>query len=143
MSDSMYPQYASRPPTNNLAIVSLIAGILSWFVFPFFGAVIAIIAGHVARQQIKDSCDAEGGDGLAIIGLILGYLHLLGACVGFLIFLLAFGGTVGLGGCAILSGAGSVDISSIAIPPISLNLGLKQLGLKTFLEAGFKPDKLA
>ncbi len=119
MSDSMYP-HAPRPPTHILAIVSLIAGVLSWIVFPFFGAVIAIIAGHVARQQIKDSGGAEGGGGLAISGLILGYLHLLGACGGFLIFLLAFGGTVGLGGCAILSEAGSVDISSIAILPILL-----------------------
>ncbi len=97
--------------TNTMAIVSLVAGVLSWFFFPFFGAVVAIITGHVARNQIKISHNTEGGDGLAIAGLVLGYLNLLGSCVGFLFFLLIFGGAIGLSGCAILSEAANETYS--------------------------------
>ncbi len=106
--------------TNTMAIVSLVAGVLSWFIFPFIGAVVAVITGHMARNQIKVSHGTEGGDGLAIVGLILGYLNLLGSCVGLLLFLLIFGSAVGLGGCAILSEAAG-ETYSIAISLILLN----------------------
>jgi hypothetical protein len=80
------------PPNNTLAIVSLVAGILSFFghIVPFLGgfslALIAIIAGHVARNQIKQT--GEGGSGLAITGMIIGYIHI--AILG-LIFVFFFG----------------------------------------------------
>lgn len=111
------PQYAN-PPTNTMAIVSLVSGILSWFVLPFIAAVVAVITGHMARRQIKDSQGMEGGDGLALIGLVLGYLNIIGTCIGIIFFLLIFGSVIGLSGCAILSEAGSIDTSSIVIPPI-------------------------
>lgn len=114
----MHQSQHASPPTNTLAIVSLISGILSWFVLPFVAAVVAVITGHMARQQIKESHGMEGGDILALIGLVLGYLNLLGACVGILIFLLVFGGVIGLSGCAILSEAAGIDASGIVIPPI-------------------------
>lgn len=108
-------QSQTTTPTNTMAIVSLITGILSWVVLPFIGAIVAIVTGHMARSQIKQS--AEGGDILAIIGLILGYLHLISFCAGLLIFLLIFGGAIGLGGCALLSDAVSyIDTSSIVVP---------------------------
>lgn len=52
--------------TNSLAIVALILGLTV--------APIAIPFGHVARSQIKNS--GERGDGLALAGLVLGYLSL-------------------------------------------------------------------
>lgn len=54
----------SQPPTNTLAILALIFG----FMFPIAG----IICGHIARGQIKRT--GESGDGLALAGLILGYV---------------------------------------------------------------------
>jgi hypothetical protein len=50
-------------PTNTLAILALIFA----FLFPIAG----VICGHIARSQIKRT--GEGGDGLALAGLILGY----------------------------------------------------------------------
>ncbi|GIX36312.1 MAG: hypothetical protein KatS3mg126_2091 [Lysobacteraceae bacterium] len=77
------------PPTSNAAVVSLVFGILSWVALPVIGAVVAVIAGHVARSDIRRS--NLGGDGLALTGLILGYLHLGIVLVGLLLFLGVFG----------------------------------------------------
>lgn len=54
---------------NVLAIISLVTGIL-WL------SIAAIITGHIALSQIKKR--GEGGQVLAIIGLVLGYLGSLG-----------------------------------------------------------------
>ena len=51
-------------PTNTLAILALVFG----FMFPIAG----VICGHIARRQIRRT--GEGGDGLALAGLILGYV---------------------------------------------------------------------
>lgn len=74
--------------TNGLAVVSLVFGILSWFALPLIGNIIAIITGHIARSQIASSGHDQDGDGLALAGLILGYIGLL---LGFLIILLIIG----------------------------------------------------
>jgi hypothetical protein len=87
---------------------------------PFIGGIVAIITGHMARTEIKNNPGMQG-DALALIGLILGYLHLASFCAGILLFLLIFGGMVGLSGCAILSEAGNIDTSNLFIPPIPLN----------------------
>ncbi len=64
---------ATRSRTNHLAAISLTFGI-GQFIFPIFGAIIAIVCGHVSRSQIKHT--GEQGDGLALAGLILGYVGL-------------------------------------------------------------------
>jgi hypothetical protein len=43
-------------------------------VVPFIGAIVAVITGHMARRQIRQT--GEEGNGLALAGLILGYVHL-------------------------------------------------------------------
>ena len=58
--------------TNGLAIASLVcscAGIL------FFGVpgILGIIFGFVARSQIRRSNGSQGGDGLALAGIIVGF----------------------------------------------------------------------
>ena len=60
--------------TSPLAIISLIAGLAGLI---FFGSLIAVICGHIARANIRDSDGALGGEGLALAGLLLGYLGLL------------------------------------------------------------------
>jgi hypothetical protein len=86
-----------RPPvpTSTLAIISLVFGILGWSFFPTLGAIVAIITGHLAKNEIRKSNGALGGEGLAKAGLILGYLHiaivLLVICAVILIWVLGFG----------------------------------------------------
>jgi peptidyl-prolyl cis-trans isomerase B (cyclophilin B) len=55
--------------TNTLAIVSLVASILGGF------AIVGIITGHIALNQIKRT--GEKGRGLALAGLIVGYVALV------------------------------------------------------------------
>lgn len=111
--------YASNSAkTNTMAIVSLVAGIASWFVVPTIGAIVAIITGHMARSQIKNSLGVEGGDGMAVIGLILGYLNLAMSCLGILLVILMFGGVIGLSGCAILADSASYVPGGAIMPPL-------------------------
>ena len=73
------PAAAVAARTNSLAVASLLLGLLS--PFPLFG-ILAVVFGHVARAQIRKSAGAQKGAGLALAGLILGYLWL-----GFILFL--------------------------------------------------------
>ena len=64
-----YP--AVNTPTSGLAIGALVCGILELFTLGF-AAIPAVILGHLARTQIRRT--GERGDGMAIAGLVLGYL---------------------------------------------------------------------
>jgi hypothetical protein len=59
----------TRPPTNGTAIGSLVCS-LCGFIPP--ATILAVIFGHVARRQIRGT--GQRGDGLAIAGLIIGYI---------------------------------------------------------------------
>lgn len=78
------------PPTNTLALVSLVAGIASYVLVPFVGALVAVITGHMARAQIRQT--GESGSGLALAGLILGYVHLALFVLVILVVMLVLGG---------------------------------------------------
>lgn len=82
--------------TNTLAIVSLVAGVLSWVIAPFLGPIVAIITGHMARKEIRNAPERLEGDGLAIGGLLLGYLQLVLTVLGVLLLFLFFGGIAAL-----------------------------------------------
>ncbi len=60
--------------TNGLAAVSLVFGIGQIFLLGL-GGVVAIVCGHVARNQIRKT--GQRGDGMAVAGLVLGYLGVL------------------------------------------------------------------
>lgn len=75
-SPSLSQRYAQPPTsqpleTSGLAIASLICGCL-FFIFPT--AVLAIIFGHISRSQIAKSANRIGGAGIALAGMILGYI---------------------------------------------------------------------
>jgi hypothetical protein len=96
VSPGQYPPpgvYAGQP-TNGLAIASLVLGIL-WL--GWVGSVLAVIFGHVALGQIARAGGAQGGRGLAIAGLVLGWIG-VGAFV--LVFLLPLIGLGLLGGAS-------------------------------------------
>jgi hypothetical protein len=92
------PQWVTAPnytqtaavPNSTTAVVSLIFGILSWVALPVIGPIVAVIAGHMARGEIRRSNGMVGGGGMATAGLILGYLQ-------FALLLLAICAIVGLG----------------------------------------------
>ena len=91
--------YAVVRPTNTLAIVSLATGIASYVVVPVIGAIVAIVTGHMARGQIRRT--GEGGGGLALAGLILGYLHLVIAVIAIAIIVIT---VVIIGAAAVQNG---------------------------------------
>ncbi len=74
------PHLQSTAPSNTLAMISLVTGILSFLghVIPLIGggtmALIAIITGWIARRQIAQS--GEQGKDIATIGMILGFVNL-------------------------------------------------------------------
>jgi len=72
------PAYIVAPrPTNGLAIAAFVS---VWFV-----SILGIILGHVALSQIRRS--GEGGHGLAVAALVLGYVF-FGLVALFLLFYL-------------------------------------------------------
>ncbi len=54
-----------------MAVASLVLGLLG---FTIIGAILAIVFGHVAQAQIRQSRGLLEGKGLALAGLIMGYL---------------------------------------------------------------------
>lgn len=67
------------PTTRNstMAIISLIAGIAGFIqILPVIGPIVAIITGHIAKKEIKNSGGMITGNGMATAGLILGYVVL-------------------------------------------------------------------
>lgn len=67
--------------TSGLAIASLVTGLFAWcFVVP---GIVAIVLGHLALEQIDRSGGATAGRGMAIAGIVLGWIGvaLLGVLV--------------------------------------------------------------
>ena len=94
--DQNYSPLPPAPTTSTLAIVSLISGIVSWFLIPFIAAIAAVITGHMAKNEIRKSNGMLSGNGMATAGLVLGYVQLgLGVCVCLVVAgMLAFGITI-------------------------------------------------
>jgi hypothetical protein len=114
-SQSPYQQGEPGPQTTSiLAVISLVMGILGWIGMLGIGPLVAIIAGHMAKNEIRESIEKYktgesraivGGNGIATAGLVLGYLNLaliaIGLCLvviiifalgGFAVFVQMFGG---------------------------------------------------
>ena len=84
------------PQTSPLAIASLVFGIVCWLALPVVGCLLAIACGHLARRDIRAARGRIAGDGLAVGGLVLGYLQLATIIVGILVVLAFFGGIAAL-----------------------------------------------
>jgi hypothetical protein len=68
-----YPVY--QPPTNGMSVASLVLGILGciglvWIISP----ILALVFGYVSKSQIDRSGGRQGGRGLAIAGIVLGWV---------------------------------------------------------------------
>ena len=73
-----YTPGPSLPVTNGLAIASMICGIFSLVLFCFCGGIFlgipAVICGHLSLNQLNVPGNVQQGRGMAIAGLICGYL---------------------------------------------------------------------
>jgi prepilin-type processing-associated H-X9-DG protein len=88
---SQPPEYEPGTPmpkkeTPGIAIASLVCGILSWVCVGLLAAIPAVITGHMALGRIKRSAGALGGRGMAIAGLILGYISIVATVVLLVLF---------------------------------------------------------
>ena len=70
--------------TSAHAIWSLVLGILSFLCFGLFTGIPAVICGHVARSKIRQSQGSLTGGGMALAGLILGYIGIVVTTLGIL-----------------------------------------------------------
>ena len=69
------PSYGAPAPsaskTNGLAVASLVCGIVGCFTVT---AIVAIVLGFIARNQIEQSGGTQQGSGMALAGIILGFV---------------------------------------------------------------------
>lgn len=89
------PQTPSSPPRTPLAaVVSLIFGLMAFLtMLVFIGAfpaIIAVIAGHVAISRIRHSQGRLAGHAIAVTGVVLGYMTLVGTSILMLVVLFAY-----------------------------------------------------
>ena len=83
---------ANIKQTSSLAIISLVSGILGWTLVPWLGSLVAIITGHMARAEIRRNPDTMEGDGMALGGLVLGWLSIGLTVLAIFAVILFFGG---------------------------------------------------
>lgn len=75
--------------TNGFAVAALVLGIL-WLYW--IGSILALVFGYVAKSQIDKSGGHETGKGMAIAGIVLGWV---GVGILLLILLLVLVGSIG------------------------------------------------
>ncbi|MGW0431452.1 DUF4190 domain-containing protein [Micromonospora sp. NPDC003197] len=66
-----WPQFVVRRPTNNMAIASLVVALASLFTCTLLGG-LAVYLGNRGRAEIRNT--GEEGDGLALAGIIVGWI---------------------------------------------------------------------
>jgi hypothetical protein len=67
-----YQPPSALRPTSQLAIWALVCGCVSFFCW-IFASIAAVVLGHMALSDLKKN-PAQEGRGMAIAGLVLGYL---------------------------------------------------------------------
>src|SRR5690606_20550389 len=76
-----YPVAPPPAPTNVMAVLALIGGIGGLTLLPLLASIAGVVFGHIALTQIRRD-PALGGRGMALTGLILGYIGLFFAVLG-------------------------------------------------------------
>ncbi|MFL5797075.1 MAG: DUF4190 domain-containing protein [Actinomycetota bacterium] len=76
------PMYVPQR-TNGYAIASLVLGIVNMGI----GSILALIFGYKAKREIDESRGAQTGRGLAVAGIVLGYVGIVMFAIWLTIFL--------------------------------------------------------
>lgn len=87
--------------TSKLAVASLVLGLLGAVLW-LLTTIPAIVTGHMARGRARRSGGAVGGEGIALAGLILGYVMSVFGAIGFMVLI---GVVMGTGSFFSLKGA--------------------------------------
>lgn len=74
-------KFSAVPTTNTCAILSLVMAILGWNLLPIAGFVGAIILGRFAQRQLRNAEGSQTGHGLALAGVIIGWIGLIVAAL--------------------------------------------------------------
>ena len=118
------PAYGSPRRSSGLAIASMVLGIvcLAIAVFAFFiswiGSVLALIFGYVANRRIARSEGTLGGRGMAVAGIVLGWI---GSALAIAIIVVVV--LVGIFGDGGNSSRRTTDTTFTKGPPIDVELG--------------------
>jgi hypothetical protein len=81
---------APKPPTNGKAIASMVLGILGIVILYVIGPILALVFGHIAKNEIESSNGAQGGGGMATAGIVMGWIG-VGLALLYLVLVLVFG----------------------------------------------------
>lgn len=79
--------YAPTPPKNDLAVWSLVSGILSFMICPLLLGIAAVITGTMSRKAADEGLANNRGMGTA--GLILGWVNIGLVVIGIVFFIIA------------------------------------------------------
>jgi len=93
------PSPAPSMPTSGFAVASLVLGVGGLVVLPLIGSILAIIFGYMARRDIRERPDQISGSGVALAGIVTGWIGVAFALLG----LVAIGAVLGCGLCGTLS----------------------------------------
>ncbi|MDQ3876169.1 MAG: DUF4190 domain-containing protein [Actinomycetota bacterium] len=80
--DSSAPAAPQAAATNGKAIASLIVGIL---LFGALGGIIALVLGYSAKNEIDRSGGAQSGRGLAVAGIVIGWLGVVSTVIAIIV----------------------------------------------------------
>ena len=83
MQHPYIPAFVPARKTNGFSVASLVLGILWIF---WLGSILALVFGYVGKQQIDRSAGLQSGRGMAVAGIVLGWIG-----VGFLVLFIVLG----------------------------------------------------
>ncbi len=84
------PPAGGQPKNETLAVVSLIFGISGFVCLGIIGSIVAVITGSMAKKKIAASGGALGGEGLAKVGIILGWIGIILSIIAIIVVIIAF-----------------------------------------------------
>lgn len=96
-----YPPLAA-PQTSGMAVAALVMGIGGLTLIPLVGSILALIFGYMARKDIRQRPDEVTGDGLALAGIVMGWIS-IGLSV---LAIVIFGGLTVCGVCGAIGSGG-------------------------------------
>jgi hypothetical protein len=69
---AIYPGASTTTRVSRLAVASLVTGLFFWCCA--IPGIVSIVLGHIALEDIEDSGGAKSGRGMAIAGIVLGWV---------------------------------------------------------------------
>jgi hypothetical protein len=99
--------YEQSPPKNDLAVWSLVTGILSYVMCPLLLGIAAIITGTMGRRAADEGL--ANNRGMATAGLVLGWINVALTVIGVVIFIFLLGAGLLAGGLGELSNLNDME----------------------------------